>query len=64
MKTQLKSKKIIPDATYDKIAGMIIDKQKLALAADAILRDGMISPEIRYCCSVLFSRQFSKSLSD
>jgi len=28
MKTQLKSKKIIPDATYDKIAGMIISKQK------------------------------------
>jgi competence protein ComEA len=36
-KTQLKSKKIIPDATYDRIAGMIIDNQKWALAANAIL---------------------------
>lgn len=37
MKTQLKSKKIIPDATYDRIAGMIIANQKWALAANAIL---------------------------
>jgi competence protein ComEA len=28
MKTQLKSKQIIPDAAYDKISGMIIAKQK------------------------------------
>ena len=36
MKADLKTKKIIPDSTDDKIAGVIIAKQKGTIAADAI----------------------------